>query len=466
MSPTTPTPTPDQQQQDMTMARRRRQMETMRAIRERSEMSEVKALLMDPKLLVHVVADVAALGVADEQRLVATIYLIGTSRLLDHPLSGRNHGATSTGKSWVTAQVVRLFPPDQVIAANDITPQGLYYMPPGSLRHKFVTYGERSKLVGPEAEDATRAWRQLVSEGRLDKYVTVKEKGKFATMHVQQDGPIAFIESTTTPQDHILDEDVSRCINLDMTQAEDHTRSVLLVMAERRSQDKGNEDRIIRLHRAVQGMLKPRSVVIPFAKLLGEKFPCHKPVASRAFGQVLSMVEASALLHQYQRQTDEQGRIVAEAYDYQVAFELLSGPTDALLFGARSERTVEFYWEVMRRDLSVGAAFTIRDLMSRTSLDKRTAQRHLNRLAEWGWAEEGEPAKGNIPATWILRQGAETAPCRTLPPPSVLDAMAWGSGVRHRDNCETSGACRTDLPNLTGFSPCAASRLGEGTMGG
>jgi thiamine monophosphate kinase len=51
-------------------------------------------------------------------------------------------------------------------------------------------------------------------------------------------------------------------------------------------------------------------------------FPTHKERFNRDFDNVKKLIEASALLHQYQRQTDEQGRIVATEKDYELVFSL------------------------------------------------------------------------------------------------------------------------------------------------
>lgn len=48
--------------------------------------AEARAMLENPDLLKRVVDDVGILGVAGEKELAATLYLVGTSRLLDRPL--------------------------------------------------------------------------------------------------------------------------------------------------------------------------------------------------------------------------------------------------------------------------------------------------------------------------------------------------------------------------------------------
>ena len=57
--------------------------------------AEAAALLNDPLLIQGVVDDVAALGVAGEKELTATVYLTGVSRLLGRPLAAIVQGPSS-----------------------------------------------------------------------------------------------------------------------------------------------------------------------------------------------------------------------------------------------------------------------------------------------------------------------------------------------------------------------------------
>src|SRR5262249_47713112 len=62
---------------------------------------EADALLADPMLIKQIMDDVAALDVAGERELIATVFFIGVSRLLDRPLAGIVQGPSSSGKSYL-----------------------------------------------------------------------------------------------------------------------------------------------------------------------------------------------------------------------------------------------------------------------------------------------------------------------------------------------------------------------------
>ena len=79
--------------------------------------AEAAAMLEDPNLVQRIIDDAQAVGVAGERELCATIYLCGTSRLIDKPLSVIVQGPSSSGKSYVIERVAALFPAESVILA-------------------------------------------------------------------------------------------------------------------------------------------------------------------------------------------------------------------------------------------------------------------------------------------------------------------------------------------------------------
>jgi hypothetical protein len=160
-------------------------------------LDEAKALLHDPDLIDRITADIESQGVAGEQDLTATLYLVFTSRKLRRPLSARVRGPSTSGKSHVIDRTADLMPPEAVLRSTQISPNALFYLEKGGLRHKLIVAGERSRNEQDEAADATRALREMQSSGRLSKLLAMKVGDRIVTELIEQDGPIAFVESTT-----------------------------------------------------------------------------------------------------------------------------------------------------------------------------------------------------------------------------------------------------------------------------
>ena len=72
------------------------------------------------------VEDVHAIGAIGEERLIETLYLTATSRLLARPLSVIVQGGSSSGKSYTVKCVADAIPPESKVLAVSITPNALY----------------------------------------------------------------------------------------------------------------------------------------------------------------------------------------------------------------------------------------------------------------------------------------------------------------------------------------------------
>ena len=167
-------------------------------------------------------AGIEAVGVAGEHLLALTIYLTGTSRLLEQPLAVIVQGPSASGKSYVIERVARRFPAEAVLIATDITPNALYDLSPGELEHRFVVAGERSRHHNDET---TKALREMISAGQLLKVLTVSDPEGPRAVTVQQQGPIAYAESTTAPD--VFEEDANRCLVLQPDERPEQTRRIL-----------------------------------------------------------------------------------------------------------------------------------------------------------------------------------------------------------------------------------------------
>lgn len=360
--------------------------------------AEARAMLESPDLLGRCYRDVAALGVAGEGDLVAAVYLTGVSRLLRKPLAAIVQAPSSVGKSYTVGKVAELFPPEEMIHATAMTAQSLYYLEPGALRHKWIVAGERSRREDDDTAEATRALREMISSGRLAKLVPMKQEGKIVTQRIEQDGPIAFVETTT--QSRIFDEDANRCLLLTADERPQQTRMIVdRIAATYAGATDVDTKPIIERHHAAQRMLEPWPVSIPFAGKIAEQFDCERVEARRAIGHVMGMIQACAMLHQFQRTIDGAGRIVATVADYEMARHLCRGPLARLLGGRTSDAAIRFH---QRLQSWVVDRFTTTEAAKRDRKASQTVRDWLRALCEAGGVEQIEASKGSRPATWKL----------------------------------------------------------------
>ena len=360
--------------------------------------NDARAMLESPNLLEQIRDDVCALGVAGERELVASIYLVGVSRLLERPLAAIVQATTSSGKSYVVDKTTQLFPPEAAIFATSLTPQALSYMPPGSLSHRLIVAGERSRREDDKAAEATRSLREMISSGRLTKLVPNKEDGKFTTEAIEQSGPIAYVE--TTSMQKIFEEDANRCLLLAADEREEQTKAILHRLAASYSGlAPVDYEGIIARHHAAQRMLEQRPVIVPFAERLAESFDTGQIVSRRAFPQLMGVIQASALLHQYQRECGAGGQLIATADDYRIARGLCRAPIARSLRKFTSKVALDFHGRLNALGKS---EFSTADAARKESVSGRTVQKWLNELRTAGAVVQVKAHRGNEPAEWRL----------------------------------------------------------------
>jgi hypothetical protein len=358
------------------------------------------------ELVKRIVDDIAALGVAGERELGATLYLLGTSRLLDNPLSAIVQGPTASGKSYVIEKTSSMFPAETVVHATQMTPQALFHMKAGSLRHKWIVGGERSRREDDDTAEATRALREMLSSGRLVKLMPVKQGGEIVTVSIEQDGPIAYSETTTLGQ--VFDEDANRCLLLYTDEQQAQTRRIIDKLAKGYGgrNHRGDIDSIIERHHAFQRILQRKGVVVPYAVQLGELVAADRVEARRAFPQLMSMIQASALLHQFQRQLDGDGRLVATQDDYKLARHLLLKPLGRMLGGQLSDPAARFLGRLRDR-FGFDRTFSKKQASLGDSASKSACYGWLSELIDVGLVEQVEPGRGRQAATWQVVSAAD-----------------------------------------------------------
>ncbi|NMC19938.1 MAG: hypothetical protein GYA33_05895, partial [Thermogutta sp.] len=331
-------------------------------------------------------------------------------------------GPSSSGKSFVLDRVADLFPPEAVLRATALTTNALYYLPPGSLRHRFVVAGERSRIEDDERAEATKALREMISSGKLTKAVAVARQGSEPeTILIEQPGPIAYGETTTLMK--VFDEDANRCLLLTTDERPVQTKRIITTLGRRYATGcKGDAERIIAKHHAMQRLLAVEAapVRVPFAERLAEAFDHGRVEARRAFPHVIGMVMASALLHQRQRQRDADGAILAAADDYQLARHLLAGPMRRSLGGGVSGGAARFLDRLLGW-FGPEAEFTRQEARKHETAAQSAIYAWVGELVAAGLVEVVEEARGRQPAKYRLpATGVDAESANPLPPIEIV----------------------------------------------
>jgi DNA primase catalytic core len=256
------------------------------------------ALLKDPKLLDHILADFTRCGVVGEETNKLIGYLAATSRKLEAPLAVMVRSSSAAGKSSLMEAVLAFMPAEDKVQYSAMTGQSLFYMGAMDLKHKILALAEEEG-----AARASYALKLLQSEGVLSIASTGKdpETGKLVTQEYRVEGPV-MIFSTTTAIDH--DEELlNRCLTLGVDESREQTRAIHQLQRQKRTLEglfaRQAKQELLKQHQNAQRLLKPLAVRNPYADAL--TFPDERTRLRRDHEKYLTLIDTIALLHQHQR---------------------------------------------------------------------------------------------------------------------------------------------------------------------
>jgi hypothetical protein len=313
-----------------------------------------------------------------------------------------------------------------------MTTNALYYVENGTLSHRWIVSGERSRVEDDDQAEATRALREMIESGKLSKLVSVKEGDRIVSKRIEQDGPIAYSETTTL--ESIFSEDANRCLVLNTDEGAQQTRRVIdATSVEASGRSSADPDRICLIHHAIQRMLPRVKVVVPFAEAIAKHFPTDRVEYRRDFRHLLQLIRASALLHFRQRDRRSNGDVVASITDYTNAETLARVPLTTAACGI-SEGARKFL--VQLRDRFGEAEFTTTEAKQLRGVGRRTVDARLNALSVQGAVEQTKSSSGNVPARWRLTGAAPDVGKGVLPTVEQVRETDSGCARAHNSGSE------------------------------
>ena len=359
------------------------------------EKTAALGLLRDPKLLERVLGDFERCGVVGEETNKRVSYLAAVSRLLEKPLAIVVQSSSSAGKSSLMEAVLDFMPEEQREEYSAMTGQALFYMGQKNLKHKILAVSEEQG-----ATRAAYALKLLQSEGVLKIASTGKDpvSGKLVTHEYLVEGPV-MIFLTTTAQE-VDEELVNRSIVLTVNEDQKQTRAIHKKQREAQTIEglwaRRQRTTLVKLHRNAQRLLRPIEVVNNHVED-DPDFPDYMTRTRRDHMKFLTLINAIALLHQYQRPVKTDTRngetleyIEATKEDVKLARELVRqvlGPSlDEL--PAHTRRLLLLVAEMVKQEcerLQMECAeyrFTRRTVRQYTRWGDTQLRVHLRRLEE------------------------------------------------------------------------------------
>jgi DNA primase len=358
-------------------------------------------LLRDPRLIERITADFEHVGFVGEHTNKLVAYLAATSRKLDEPLAVLVQSSSAAGKTTLMDAVLSFIPEEDNAAFSAMTGQSLYYMGERDLAHRVLAIAEEAG-----ARKSSYALKLLQSEGEISIASTAKDAGtgRLVTQEYRVQGPVMLFMTTTS-----LDVDpelANRCVVLSVDEGREQTAAIQRLQRHRQTLQgvlEGRErDAVTKLHRNAQRLLRPITIVNPFAAELS--FHDGSPRSRRDNAKFLTLIKTVTLLHQYQRQVKTVEHLghrveyieVAEA-DLELATKLAAEvllhqdgeelpPQTAKLLGSIRVFIAEL---ATKQDIEPAKVrFTRRELRERVGLSNSTVRVHLVRLVDLEYVVE------------------------------------------------------------------------------
>jgi hypothetical protein len=355
-----------------------------------------------PLVLDDFADDLRRLGVVGEERAAKLVYLAVVSRLLDHPVSVAVKGPSAAGKSYTTTTALRFFPERAFYRLSGMSDRFLAY-DAEPVAHRMIVVAEAAGL----GETGAYVVRTLLSEGRLD-WGTVEKAGNgLQARRIVKEGPCGLVITTTAVRLH--PENETRLLSLPVNDTREQTERILDSLAAAAEQTSEQPTPDFATWHALSDWLECGEcrVVIPFAAQLARAIPAVAVRQRRDFGQLLTLVQAHALLHRESRERDGGGRVVATLEDYAVVHALVAdlfGEAAGTEVSATVRETVgavTALLEAKPAESEEPATVAVVDVAKRLKLDKTAALRRVRTATQAGYLENLESRKGR-PSRLIL----------------------------------------------------------------
>jgi hypothetical protein len=390
----------------------------------RQAFKQARRLLGSDTLLEQVGTAIRELGHAGDLKPPLLTYLAITSRLLPRPLNLAFVAPSAAGKNASIDRPLRLFPKSAYYIEKAGSARALIYDDDGDFQNRTVIVSEADSI--PEEGPAASAVRALAEDNcmRYDVVERDPETQKFKTRHIEKPGPTGLITTSTKPLRLQMD---TRVLTVSIPDTPTQTRAVLASHASAVNGDTSEPDlsAFVALQRWLE-LASDRDVTIPFAHRLAEAVPVEQVRMRRDFRQLLTAIQAGALLHQRHRERDHRGRIVATVEDYALARDLLLDVFTAAATGGVS-RTVREAAEAVDLLYVADDPVTVKHVGDHLGLAKDTAWHRVRRAVSLGYIRNLETRKG---------QPARLVPGDPLPEerPALPPAEQVGGGYLAEDD--------------------------------
>ena len=342
---------------------------------------QVIAFLSQPELIKRLNYLIGQSGVIGEENSRIFLFGIAASYKMPDTLHALIQGSSGSGKTHLLVKISSFIPEEHRKHFTRVTEGSFYNYGMYDLQNTLICLEDLDGMK----EDAYLAFRELQSRGMIISSTSGKDdNGNIRAFEKAVYGPIASMSCTTKGE--VYEDNMNRCFLIAVDETKAQTGRIIQYQNQKASGqiDGQKEQQATQFIKDCVRMLKPHPVVNPYANQVNLPEEAHK--IRRLNDQYQSYVKQMALIHQYRRKKDNQGRIIAEKEDLQVAADIMF---DSIVLKIDElDGSLRLFYEQLKEYVkSKGEhpenyAFGQREIRQALHISKSQLQRYIHDLAQ------------------------------------------------------------------------------------
>ena len=274
--------------------------------------------LTQPDLVKRIDKLIEQAGVVGEENSRKLLFVIASTYKMKNPLHALVQGTSGSGKSHLINCIGRCLPPEDVMSMTRVTSKSFYHYNKEELVDKLMLIQDFDGLD----EEAQYAFRELQSAGTISSSTTYKDRSGniISTMKIVRSH---FASLLATTKAEVYYDTMSRSVIIGVDESELQTDKIIQYQNKKLAGiiDERDEQKASSFLQNCIRCIKPMEVINPYADKVN--LPLEAKMLRRLNTHYQCFVKQITILHQYQRKKDEQGRLIAEPQDLQIACNIL-----------------------------------------------------------------------------------------------------------------------------------------------
>lgn len=273
--------------------------------------------LRQPELMKNINMLLGQSGIVEEQANRQILYAVATSFKCKTPLHAMVQASSASGKSHLINSIAQCIPQEDLYDSTSFSNKAFYYEKDKAIWEKLIVIQDYDGLT----KDAELAFRELQSNKSIIRPTVAKDRmGNARTIRKQVNAHFSSLAATTNLEVYL--DNQTRSIMLGVDESQDQTMRIIQRQNQKRTGaiNTDDEQAAKQLLRNCMRVLKPYSVVNYFADKL--TLPVDAKSLRRLNEQFQDFICQITILHQFQRKTDPQGRLITTKEDVRLAVEL------------------------------------------------------------------------------------------------------------------------------------------------